>query len=106
MSTSRQIGRNSRIKLAVVLLVPALLLGGCSRDANLAEKVAAADAAALRAEQAAQRAEHAAGEVAKAQPATVIEAEAEPDPNDDQPEQANANEAPAPAPAPEPTIEG
>ena len=104
MTTARQFARKSCVKAAAALLASALLVSGCGRDANLAEKVAAADAAALRAEKAAQRAEHSAGQAARSAPVTVIEAEVEPDPNEDQPEQANANEAPPPSPVP--TIEG
>ena len=92
------------MKAAAALLTSALLLGGCSRDANLAEKVAAADAAALRAEQAAKRAEHSAAQAARAAPAAVVEAEAEPTSDADHPDQAKANEAPAPGP--EATTEG
>ena len=102
MTTARQFARKSCVKTAAALLASALLLGGCGRDANLAEKVAAADASALRAEQAAKRAEHFAAEAKRAQPPVV--AAVEPDPNADQPEQANANEA-AP-PSPEPTTAG
>ena len=104
MTTARQFARNSCVKVAAALLASAMLLGGCSRDANLAEKVAAADAAALRAEQAAKRAEHSAAQAARSAPAAVIEAEAEPTSDADHPDQAKANEAPAPGP--EATTEG
>ena len=102
MTIARQFVRTSCTKAGAALLASALLLGGCGRDANLAEKVAAADAAALRAEQAAKRAEHSAAQAARAQPPAV--AAAEPDPNADQPDPANANDAAPPSPAP--TTEG
>ena len=77
MRTARNYGRISTV-LAAMLLAPSVLLSGCSsRDSLLAEKVAAADAAAMRAEKAADRAEKAAGEVTKQQPA-AIEADAAP----------------------------
>ena len=98
MTTARQFARNSGVKAAAALLASALLLGGCGRDANLAEKVAAADAAALRAEQAAKRAEHSAAQAARAQPPAV--AATEPDPNSEQPVEAKPNEAAPQIPAP------
>ena len=77
MRIARNYGRISTV-LAAMLLAPSVLLSGCSsRDSLLAEKVAAADAAAMRAEKAADRAEKAAGKVDKQQPAAV-EADAAP----------------------------
>ncbi len=61
--------RQVRAAAAAVLAAAMLALGGCSdRDTLLAEKVAAADAAALRAQQAAERAEAA---VRQAHPAAA-----------------------------------
>jgi predicted exporter len=68
--------------LAAILLAPALLGGCSSRDAQMAEQIAAANAAAMRAEQAAQRAEHAAANAQRAQPDAPAEADV--DPSDDQ----------------------
>jgi len=77
--------------LAVLLIGPALLGGCSSRDTVLAEKVAAADAAAQRAEMAAQRAENAAK---KAEKPAAVQVDAEPeevtDPGPDQPQEAGA----------------
>ena len=58
--------------LAAIVLAPALLGGCSSRDTQMAEQVSAANAAAMRAEQAAQR----------VQPSAPVEAEV--DPNADQ----------------------
>ena len=81
MTIVRQSGPSSRVKLAGLLLVPALLLGGCSsRDAVLSEKLAAADAAAQRAEAAANRADAAANKAeSKVAAPAAVEVEAEPD---------------------------
>lgn len=79
MSTARHFGSIHRSALAAILLAASVALGGCSsRDTILAEKLAAADAAAVRAEKAADRAEKAAGKL-DTQPAAVVEAVAEPD---------------------------
>jgi hypothetical protein len=81
-----------------MLLATSLLLSGCSSsDAILAEKLAAADAAAVRAEKAADRAEKAAGKLYK-QPAAVVHMEPEPsdlqDPSQTEPDQQQAASAP------------
>lgn len=60
--------------VAAVALSAALLLGGCS-DRDAAEQLAATNAAAARAEQAAQRAEAAAAKLDKAGQSTVVEAD-------------------------------
>lgn len=79
MSTARHIGPNCRTALAATVLASSILLGGCSsRDTVLGEKLAAADAAAVRAEKAADRAEDAAGKLDR-QPAEVVELDAEPE---------------------------
>lgn len=79
MSTARQLGPTSRTALAVLLLASSVLVSGCSsRDTVLGEKLAAADAAAGRAEKAADRAEAAAGKLEN-QPAAVVEVDAEPE---------------------------
>ncbi|MFM5917276.1 MAG: hypothetical protein ACKOOL_07065 [Novosphingobium sp.] len=83
-STNVSFGLSKRFtaKTAFVaaMLAPALL-GGCnSRDAQMSEQIAAANAAAMRAEQAAQRAEHAAANAQRSQPATMVE---DADPNED-----------------------
>ena len=92
---------------AAALVVSTLLLNACSsRDTVLAEKVAAADAAALRAENAAVRAEKAAGKVdASTNKPAAVQVDAEPedlqdpapgqDPQVDQ--QGNPQAAPKPA---------
>lgn len=95
MTTARQFGPNSRTALAMLLLAPALLLGGCSsRDTLLGEKLAAADAAAVRAEKAADRAEKAAGQSEKQPAAVEVDAEPEdlqdPGPEQDQQQAASA----------------
>ena len=77
MTTARQIRPNRHLLLAALVLAPALLIGGCSsRDTVLAEKVAAADAAATRAEKAADRAEQAAN---KANKPAAVQVDADPD---------------------------
>ena len=64
--------------LAATLLASSVLLSGCSgRDTELAEKAAAAEQSALRAEKAADRAVAAANKAEKP-PAPVMEAEADP----------------------------
>lgn len=64
---------------AVAALAAVALLGGCSgRDSAGAEKLAAMNAAADRAEKAAVRAETAAAKIDKAAQPTVIEADVEP----------------------------
>lgn len=72
-------------------LIAVLLLGGCSgRDAAGAEKLAAVNAAADRAEKAAVRAEAAAAKIEKAGQPTVIEAD--PDATEDAQDAAVAEE--------------
>ncbi len=68
---ARNYGRISTV-LAAVLLASSVLLSGCSNsDAILAEKLAAADAAAVRAEKAADRAEKAAKKLDMHSPVAV-----------------------------------
>lgn len=62
---------------AALLLGSALMLGGCGRDTDGAEKLAEINAATLRAEKAAERAEAAAAKVEKAGQPQVIEADPE-----------------------------
>lgn len=97
MCNATNYGRIS-IAIAAMLLAPSMLLSGCSsRDSLLAEKLTAADAAAVRAEKAADRAEKAAGKLDKQQPAAV-EADAAPaevqDPAQTEQDQQQAASAP------------
>ena len=78
MSTARHIGPHRGTALAGMLLATSVLLSGCSsRDTVLAEKLAAADAAAVRAEKAADRAEKAVAKLDN-QPAAEVHVDAEP----------------------------
>ena len=78
MSTTRHIGTHRRFALAGMLVASMIALSGCSsRDTILAEKLAAADAAAVRAEKAADRAEKAAAKLDR-QPPAVAEIETPP----------------------------
>jgi TPP-dependent 2-oxoacid decarboxylase len=98
---------HSKSRLAALLLATALVAGCSGRDSEMAEKVAAANAAAMRAEQAAQRAEHAAANAQRAQPGTTMEVDA--DPNEDpnaQPSQAPAKAAEAQPDPNTQTVEG
>lgn len=94
-----------RAVAAATLAFAALTLSGCSdRDALLSEKVAAADAAALRAVQAAERAEAAVRQVnpAAALPAPTADAAAA----DSEDEDPNATEERAAEEASAPTDSG
>jgi hypothetical protein len=63
--------------LTCLVLASAVLAGCSGRDTAAAEKIAAMEQLAVRAEKAADRAEAAAKKAAGAQPATVIEVEPE-----------------------------
>lgn len=98
---------HSKTRLAALLLATSLVAGCSGRDSEMSEKVAAANAAAMRAEQAAQRAEHAAANVQRAQTATTMKVDV--DPNEDpnaQPSQAPAKAAEAQPDPNTQTVEG
>jgi hypothetical protein len=84
--------RNKPVYLRLMLIgAAALVLGGCGRDADLSEQVAAANAAADRAELAATKAV-AAAQTATGQPVQVAAAESEPQPADGDAEPATADD--------------
>ncbi|MFM5923921.1 MAG: hypothetical protein ACKOPG_07025 [Novosphingobium sp.] len=82
--------------LTAIALCGALLLGGCGRDVDNSEKLAAANAAAARAERAAERAETALAKIEKSGQPTVIEAEPDATEDAQDTEVADQNEPPAP----------
>ncbi|MFM5955192.1 MAG: hypothetical protein ACKOPE_12935 [Novosphingobium sp.] len=81
--------------LTAIALCGALLLGGCGRDTDTSEKLAATNAAAVRAEKAAERAEAALAKIEKAGQPVVIDAE--PDATEDAQDAAIADQNEPPA---------
>lgn len=88
-----------RVAAAVLLAVPAAMLAGCgdSRDEVLAEKIARAEAAAVKAEQAQQAAERAARNAGSRLNNAVVERDEAPPPVGDETQEAPVDTANASA---------